>query len=211
MPLKFLRLATPFAAIMLVAACDTSPVDSTLEATSPRKLREEPIDLYLPEDPGGGDLGGGDLGGGDPGGGTSIPPWDPPPSPLGGLSVPLEYGFNTGQPVSCLQNPHVWVGFSLDVPQGTTLYPTGVVVPKSRARFHFYNAAGQLVKVHVTQPARDNCVIHHEPEAMSTWDMPPGYYYILASFWTVPYYNSGVYTGYPLGLTYEYQAVMRIR
>lgn len=192
-----LKLAVAFGTLCALAACDKSLVDPTHEATAPRRL------ICADCDDGGG--------GGGGGGGETIPPWDPPPSPLGGLSVPLEYGFNTGQPRDCLQNPHVWVGFSLDVPQGTVLYPTGVVVPGSRARFHFYNASGQLVKVHITQPARDNCVIHHEPEAMSTWDMPPGYYYILASFWTLPYYNSGIWTGYPVGLTYEYQATMRIR
>lgn len=205
MRLKSLRFVTPLATLALIAACDQSPVEATLEATAPSRQICATCDLI---DDGGGVGGGGDGGGGT---GTTIPPFDPPPSPLGGVEVPLEYGFNTGQPVSCRQNPHVWVAFSLDVPQGTTLYPTGVVVPNSRARFHFYNAAGQLVKVHVTQPARENCVIHHEPEAMSTWDMAPGYYFIVASYWTVPFYNPPVYTGYPIGLTYSYQATMRIR
>jgi hypothetical protein len=198
MRLQSLRRATALAAFALAAsACAESVLEPHAKAGDAR------AQICADCEEGGG--------GGGGGGGTTIPPFDPPPSPVSGVSVPLDYNFNTGQPADCLQNPHAWVAFNLDVVQGTTLYPTGVVVPHSRANFYFYNSAGQLVKTHLTQPAHDNCVIYHEPEAMSTWDMPPGYYYIYASFWTLPYYNSGVWTGYPVGLTYGYIAVMRIR
>lgn len=41
---------------------------------------------------------------------------------------------------------------------------------------------GQIVARHVTQPSRLNCVVHHEPEAFSTWNLPPGRIDVYATY-----------------------------
>ena len=125
------------------------------------------------------------------------------PAGLGGFSL---------APQSCLQIPHVSISFSNDVVRGTTLYFRGVVVPKSVANFAIYNQSGQLVKSHITQGARDNCVIHHEPEAFSTWGFAPGYYYVYASYWslswTPPFDN---FSGLPFSHHGRFIQALRIR
>lgn len=149
------------------------------------------------------------------GGGGTVPPFTPPPRPYSQANVPL-YAEGADPLVwySCEQLAHVWVAFSNDVTRGTTLYPTGVVVPGTRASFGIYNAAGQLMKSHVTNPARDNCVIHHEPEAMSTSDLAPGYYFVYASYWSMSPYRiappdySGGYATSHVG---RYTTVFRVR
>jgi len=126
-----------------------------------------------------------DDGGGEGGGGTYTPPppFNPPPPPYyTAPNLPAYYTYNDGWQ-SCNQVAHVWVGGGSDVTRGTTLYGAGVSVPTSRVHFGFYDAAGTLVKTHVSQEVRSNCVLHHEPEAISTWDLAPGYYYIYASYW----------------------------
>jgi hypothetical protein len=116
----------------------------------------------------------------------------------------------------CGQVTHVFWSlgstWSEDITRGTTLYVTGVVVPRTRINWGFYNAAGQRVKTHLTQPARDNCVVHHEPEAVSTWDLTPGYYYLYASYNGLEYYY-GVESsfGYAMGYVGKYVGVLRIR
>jgi hypothetical protein len=155
-------------------------------------------------------------GGGGGGGGGQIPPFTPPPRPyITAPNVPLyAEGVDPLEIYECEQVPHVWVSFSNDVTRGTTLYPTGVVVEDTKASFGFYNPAGQLVKTHVTNPARDNCVIHHEPEAFSTSDLAPGYYFVYASYWSMSPYRiappdySG---GYAVSHVGRYVTVIRVR
>lgn len=158
-----------------------------------------------------------DDGGGEGGGGIytpSVPPFNPPPRPFLFASDLTLYGqINHPGYQSCNQVAHVWVGGGSDVTQGTTLYGTGVVVPNSLVYFGFYNAAGTLVKTHLTQAARSNCVVHYEPEAIGTWDLAPGYYYIYASYWGLSPWNSTFDTlaGYPLGHVGVYISPLRIR
>ena len=76
---------------------------------------------------------------------------------------------------------------------------------------YFYDVNGQLVKTHATQRARDNCVIHHEPEAISTWDLAPGYYYIYASYWSLVNYGYESTYGWPTGIVGRKIATIRIR
>jgi hypothetical protein len=163
------------------------------------------------------DCGGGGGDGG--GGGGAAPPVNPPPPPFifqaPLTQVPLQVeGADPTAWYSCRQLAHVWVGPSDDVTQGTTLYPTGVVVPGTKASFAFYNPAGQLVASHITKPARDNCVIHHEPEAMSTAGLTPGYYFVYASYWSMS--PSGVvppdsFNGFAASYIARYIMVIRIR
>lgn len=165
-----------------------------------------------------------DLNCGDPGDGGGIgdpsppppppAPYDPPPSPVSGVDVPIDYyGISNPLPSShCLQNTVLYLATGNDVQQGTPLYPAGIVVKNTKAKFYFFNEAGQLVKIHLTQPARDNCVIHQEPEAMSTWDMPPGYYYVYANWWTLAYpYGNGGITGWPIEHGTTFITALRIR
>lgn len=67
------------------------------------------------------------------------------------------------------------------VVQNAVVYPTGVVRRHTRATFHVLNPAGQAVWTHTTQPARSNCVIHHEPEAR-VLNLPPGEYTLRTSY-----------------------------
>lgn len=195
--IKLVLTALSFSAVL--SACgDTATQPRTADGTEIRRIPLEPLE---PVDPG-------DGGGGTP---TTTEPFNPPP-PLGGILVPVSYdGVRLGHPSDCLQRPHARVAFSNDVVRGTTLYPTGVVVPSTKANFHFYNAQGQLVKTHLTHHSHDNCVIQHEPEAMSTWDLAPGYYHIYANFWTLPFFTSGIFTGYPLEHGTVYVGPLRIR
>lgn len=81
-----------------------------------------------------------------------------------------------GGSTRCNQASHARVngGNNLTLTQGSTVYLTGVVRKYSRITFNFYDANGNWVAQHVTQPARDNCVVHHEPEWFSTWRLPVG-------------------------------------
>jgi len=166
----------------------------------------EPIDQpgELPIDGGGGETGGGI-------GTPSVPPFNPPVRPyFFAPNLPLYMiGFNW---YSCNQLPHVWVAFSNDVVQGTILYGTGVVAPGSRVNFGFYNPFGQLIKTHLTQPARSNCVVHHEPEVISTSDLAPGYYFVYASYTGLSINGVwGTSAGYPLNHVGDYVTVIRVR
>jgi hypothetical protein len=121
------------------------------------------------------------------GGGGDIPsePLAPLPFPafinqpnLG--QIPVQNALYTcGQPI------HLWVAFNTEVPIGTSIYPTGVVVPNSGATFYWVDVKGRVVARHVTQPSRANCVIHHEPESMSTSGFRPGLYAVYASYWGI--------------------------
>lgn len=79
-----------------------------------------------------------------------------------------------GGSTTCNQGSHARVHGGSTVYQGTTVYLTGVVRRQSRITFNFYDANNNWITQHVTQPARDNCVVHHEPEWFSTWRLPIG-------------------------------------
>jgi hypothetical protein len=165
-------------------------------------------------------------GGGDPGGGGNPPPPFSPPAmsfPLqmlpGVLVNPLPYQ-------SCKQFPHVFTAFSNDVPQGTTLYLSGIVAPNTFAIFGFYNQFGQLAKVQMTNNAKSNCVIHHDENPFSTSDLTPGYYTVYANYVTIsppgalpifggsfpPGFNFDVtVNGYQNSVSMRYVSTIRIR
>ena len=185
-----------FAALVLaasLAACDGSPVDPGTPA--------RPSSLMIE---GGGDGGGGGGGGGS-GGGTTTPDFSTFPSTITPNVTADPFGSTSGFIQGCAQVPHVWVApvlnltsngiYVVSITQGTTIYFTGVVDPNTKVKFAVYNAAGQLVMTHLTNPARDNCVVHHEPEARSTSGLPQGNYYVFAAYWT---YHSENFNGIPV-------------
>ncbi|HEX8694209.1 MAG TPA: hypothetical protein VF746_17445 [Longimicrobium sp.] len=192
---------------VLAAACGDAVAPTDSGDTTPRALMAEP----MIDEGGGGDYGGGggDYGGGGTGG-TTTEPFNPPP-PIGGVIVPVEYSGKTGESYTCKQKPHARWGFSNDVVRGTILYMTGVVPKSTKINFHVYNAAGQLVKTHLTHHSHDNCVVHHEDEAFSTWDLAPGYYHVYANFWTLPYSNGEYWFSYAIEHGTTYVGPLRIR
>lgn len=101
-----------------------------------------------------------------------------------GEALPVFRPFVLPGTSTCLQFSHAWVhNASSTIFRGTTLYPTGVVAAGTRVVFDFVNpTTGQIVARHVTQPSRLNCVVHHEPEAFSSWNLPPGRIDIYAKF-----------------------------
>jgi hypothetical protein len=49
--------------------------------------------------------------------------------------------------------------------------------------FEFVNPdTGQLVRRHITNPSRRNCVVHHEPEAIDTRNLPTGRLDVYATY-----------------------------
>lgn len=87
-----------------------------------------------------------------------------------------------GGSTTCAQASHARVYGGLTVYQGTTVYLTGVVRRYSRITFNFYDSSGSWITQHITQPARENCVVHHEPEWFSTWRLPVGSIRVDATF-----------------------------
>jgi hypothetical protein len=88
-----------------------------------------------------------------------------------------------GGTTTCNQPTHAWVAFTTGpMPQGTTIYLTGVVRQYTPIVFRIYDQSGALVAVHQTQPARSNCVVHHEPEAFSTSLLSVGTYAVDATY-----------------------------
>lgn len=84
---------------------------------------------------------------------------------------------------TCNQNSHAWVhGAGGPIWPGTTIYPTGVVRRNTPIYFSFVPRAGGAGYSHATRASRDNCVVHHEPEARSTAGWTPGLYDILATY-----------------------------
>ncbi len=85
---------------------------------------------------------------------------------------------------TCGQASHAYVyspgGTTLQ--RGATVYPIGVVRRSTPILFRFYDSAGNQVATHQTQPARSNCVVHHEPEAFSTWSLPYGTIHTTATY-----------------------------
>lgn len=170
---RVLYLVLAIAAPTLGACIDDLAVDSSTGA------------LAVPASDVGGDSYGGDDGGGESGGGEAVPPFQPPNRPFPtALDLPIDA---TGaDPITlhhCEQGAHVGIAFSSDVPRGTILFGWGVTVPGTKAIFGIYTPFGQRVKTHVTNVSHDNCVIHHEPETITTADLAPGYYFVYASFW----------------------------
>lgn len=151
-------------------------------------------------------------GGGGGGGTTTTEPFNPPPRPFFFASdLPVIFGGFDNVYQRCEQIPHVGIAFSNDVTRGTVLYAWGVSVRDSRANFGFYNQFGQRVKTHATQPTRDNCVIHHEPEEIGTWDLAPGYYYVYSSYWSLSTTNIDSFEGDPFAHQGRYITTIRIR
>jgi hypothetical protein len=87
-----------------------------------------------------------------------------------------------GGTTTCNQPTHAWVYGGPTVTQGAIVYLTGVVHKYSRITFNFYDANGNWITQHLTQPARDNCVVHHEPEWFSTSRLPIGTVRVDATF-----------------------------
>lgn len=71
---------------------------------------------------------------------------------------------------------------STTLQQGATVYLTGVVKRYTPILFQFYDASGNWITSHQTQPARSNCVVHHEPEWFSTWRLPAGAVRVTATY-----------------------------
>lgn len=165
----------------------------------------DPIDPIDPVDPG--------TGGGGGGGGTTVPPFSPPPQPFFYASdLPIYWGGAGGYWYSCNQITHPIWGFSNDVVAGTYIYFSGIVIPGTRMNWGVYNQYGQRVATHLTQPARSNCVVHHEPEAFNTGQLAPGYYYLYTSYMGIS--QSGGWEtsgGYAVGIQGRYVTAIRVR
>ncbi len=94
----------------------------------------------------------------------------------------LEIFTPTGS-TTCNQSSHAWVyGAQAPVVAGAMIYPTGVVRRNTTVYFNFVPQTGGPGYQHTTHPARDNCVVHHEPEARSTAGWTPGRYDIYATY-----------------------------
>ncbi|HEU4454340.1 MAG TPA: hypothetical protein VFR81_14830 [Longimicrobium sp.] len=186
-------------------------------------MMDEPGDVPIYQLPGGiegGEPIDGDGGGGGGGGGGTVPPPDPfaPPPPPLFVWDPMPSAtpmFNPSGVYSCGQVTHPFWGlgngtWSNDITRGTTLYVSGIVVPGTQMGWGIYNTSGYLVKGHGTQPARSNCVVHHESEALSTWDLEPGYYHVFAAYYGVT--NGGVESSSGTAQHYSrYVGPLRIR
>jgi hypothetical protein len=93
----------------------------------------------------------------------------------------LQIGAGGGS-TTCQQYSHVWIHPGGTITRGQVIYPTGVVRRGTRITFHFHDQGGALFASHTTAAARDNCVVHHEPEAMSTAGFPLGSVAVTATF-----------------------------
>jgi len=116
---------------------------------------------------------------------NDIPGYSRPRQP--GEALPVFRPFVLpGNGSTCRQDSHAWVGgVGSTFTQGATMYPTGVVAAATRIVFDFVNpTTGQIVLRHVTNPSRANCVVHHEPEAVSSWNLPAGRIDVYAKFRT---------------------------
>ena len=110
-----------------------------------------------------------------------LTPWETEQVTVQNLGT-IELFTPTGS-TSCNQFSHAWVhGAQGPVPWGAILYPTGVVRKNTRVYFNFVPQSGGASYQHTTQPSRNNCVVHHEPEARSTWGWTPGRYDIYATY-----------------------------
>lgn len=185
------------AAAAMLAACD-----GVVDSPAPGEAR-----FLMAEDPGTGE------GGGGGGGGYVTDPFSPPPPPYlfqaPGLPV---YAYGPGQ-AQCGQVTHAFWGFGHDITRGTPIYVTGVVAPYSRMNWGLYNQFGQQVKTRVTATAGSNCVVAHEPEVISTYDLNPGYYYLYASYNGLSPNGGSIesYYGYIIPIIGKYIGAIRVR
>ncbi|HEX6041585.1 hypothetical protein [Longimicrobium sp.] len=226
------RLTLSLLAGLALAAC-SDPVTSpraSIDARGPSGICDDDTDilnstaLFIcgpgdPIDGGGGDTGGGggggggDTGGGDTGGGGTTDPYAPPPQPFDyDTSLPIYWGGSSSTWYSCGQTTKAFWGYSKDVTWGTTIYLSGITVPGTRVNWRIYDANGQLQISHLSQPSRSNCVVHHEPEGVSTWGLVPGYYYLYASYMGLQgAYGVDSASGYPVGVQGKYIGALRVR
>lgn len=110
-----------------------------------------------------------------------LTPWETEQVTVQNLGT-IEIFTPTGS-TTCNQSSHAWVyGAQYPVTAGAIIYPTGVVRKNTSVHFNFVPQAGGGTYQHTTQPARDNCVVHHEPEARSTAYWNPGVYDIYATY-----------------------------
>jgi len=146
-------------------------------ALSGQSLALPPIDIEPGDPPGGG----GGEGGGPP---PTQPPFSPP-----AMAYPQEFLpgvlVNPSLYQTCEQFPHMFTGFSNDVPRGTTLYLSGIVAPATYAVYGFYNQFGQLADLQLTNASKSNCVIHHDENPFDTSVLAPGYYTVYANYVTI--------------------------
>jgi hypothetical protein len=177
----------------LLTACggtETEPVETQPATAS--------APLVSPDDWEGGGGGGGGTGGGTTTTWVTLIDGNTNYGPAGiSPNVPL-VPYTSGRPDDrCRQSGYAKVSFQSPTTASSTIYFTGIVAPSTKATFHFYNAQSQLVRSHETHHSHDTCVIHHEPET-TTVNLPPGTYYIYASYWFVgTHYNSGWYINSP--------------
>jgi hypothetical protein len=213
-----LALAVLSATAML-AACERGIVDPRAPAADglPRTMESEDPSFENPRmlEPVDGEVGGG--GGGDGGGGSGggTDPFNPPPEPFYQQGYPSYHGsWDPSKLYSCGQATHAFWGlgstWSNDITRGTTIYVSGIVIPGTFMYWVIYNQYGQRVVFHQTQPARSNCVVHHEDEAISTSNWAPGYYYVHTVYSGLE--NGGVESSFGHGKTYsKYVGPLRVR
>lgn len=126
------------------------------------------------------------------------------PPPASAQYAPLVYPggsfgtrCSTATPGARIETPagDICCGNTVSVAQGTIIYFSAVVAPRTRASFALVDeATGSVAYTHVTQPARSNCVVHREPEAFNTANLPVGRYRVYVSFW-----GHGAVVDQPLG------------
>ncbi len=73
--------------------------------------------------------------------------------------------------------------YNNEMVHGQIIWFTGIVLPGTTAAFTVRDEQGNVRMTHVTQRARSNCVIHHEPEARTTYELTPGVYNVYSSFY----------------------------
>lgn len=109
-------------------------------------------------------------------GGNEIPGYNRELPPDGSL-LPF------GRGPACGSASNAWVRTdSTTLRQGSIVHLTGVVRAFSRVLFEFRDANGTLVADHVTDFARSNCVVHHEPEWFDTRRLPVGTVRVTATY-----------------------------
>jgi hypothetical protein len=94
--------------------------------------------------------------------------------------------------VVCGQPSHAWVattgsasvanGSTLTVSSGTAIFPTGVIAPFQVVSFVFQNTTTGATVQHITHQARENCVVHHEPEERSAGSIGIGTFRVTATY-----------------------------
>ncbi len=208
-------------ATALLAACERGVLDPRTPAAGgiPRSMESEDPSFENPRmlEPVDGEVGGGEGGGGDGGGGSGggTDPFNPPPEPAAQQGFPPYYAYwNASKWYSCGQVTHAFWGlgssWSNDITRGTTIYVSGIAIPRTFMDWGIYDQYGNMVVFHRTQPARSNCVVHHEDEAISTSGWAPGYYYLYAVYSGLE--NGGVESSSGYGRAYgKYVGPLRVR